>query len=149
MIVDVADVLSGVAEVGQVGSLRVEAVLVSRPGDGVGDSLPLVRVGAAHDVVARFGQVARVRGALATRLDAVGGLVPARWRDACHWPTHGEQGDSGRLFLFHIKSVTAGGQSIQDLATHSTYLRAFGIFVFSLAHSLPRWSHNTARFVTI
>ena len=60
MVIDASDVLPGMAKVGQVVTLRMEAVLVSRPGDGVGDSLPLVRVGAAPHVVANFWYVARV-----------------------------------------------------------------------------------------
>ena len=66
----------GVAEVGQMVSLRMEAVLVSRPGDSVGDTLPLVRVGAAPHVVARFWGVARVGDAILTGSDAVRGFVP-------------------------------------------------------------------------
>ena len=54
----------------------MEAVLVGRPGDGVGVSLPLVRVGAAPHVVARLGDVSRVGDAILTGFDAVGGLVP-------------------------------------------------------------------------
>ena len=65
----------GVAEVGQVISSRMEAVLVGRPGDGVGDAFPLVRVGTAPHVVARLGHVARVGDAVLTGSDAVGGLI--------------------------------------------------------------------------
>ena len=38
----------------------MEAALISRPGDGVGDSHPLVRVRAAPHVVVRLVDVARV-----------------------------------------------------------------------------------------
>ena len=71
------DVLPGVAEVGQVGALRMIAVLVSRPFHGVGDSLPVVRVGAAPHVVASVRLVARVGDAVLLSLNAVGRLVPA------------------------------------------------------------------------
>ena len=54
----------------------MEAVLVSRPVDGVGVFLPLVRVGAAPHVVASLGVVSRVGDALVAGSDAVGGLVP-------------------------------------------------------------------------
>ena len=55
----------------------MEAVLVGRPGDGVGDSLPLVRVGAAPHVVARLGDVAGVGDAVLLGLNAVGGFISA------------------------------------------------------------------------
>ena len=69
--------LSGVAEVGQVVALRVEAVLVGRPGDGVGDALPLVGEGAALHVVARLRLQTRVGDAVLDRRDPVGGLISA------------------------------------------------------------------------
>ena len=62
----------GVAEVGQVVTLRMEAVLVSRPGDGVGDSLPLVRVGAAPHVVTRFRNIPGIGDAVFVWRNAVG-----------------------------------------------------------------------------
>ena len=60
MVIDASNVLPGMAVVGQVVTIRVEAVFVSNPGDFVDDSLPLVRVGAAPHVVTRFWYVARV-----------------------------------------------------------------------------------------
>ena len=77
-ILNVADMFPGVAEVWQVGPLRVEAVLVGRPGDCVGDSLPLVRVGAAPHVVARLRNIARVGDALLTGADAVAGFISVK-----------------------------------------------------------------------
>ena len=68
----------GVAEVGEMVTNRVEAVLVSRPGDSVGDSLPSVRVRAAPHVVASLRGVARVRDAVFTGGDAVRSFVPAK-----------------------------------------------------------------------
>ena len=72
--------LSGVAEVGQMVSDRMEAVLIGRPVHSVGDSLPGVRVGAGHHVVAGVGGVARVRDAVSLGFDAVRRLVPVmKW----------------------------------------------------------------------
>ena len=73
--------LPGVAEVGQVVTNRVEAVLVSSPRDGVGDSLPFVRVGAAPHVVARLRLVPGIGDAILLRLDAVGSLIPRKVRE--------------------------------------------------------------------
>ena len=56
----IADVLPGVAEVWQVISDRMEAVLISNPVNSVGDSFPGVRVGTAPHVVASLRLVARV-----------------------------------------------------------------------------------------
>ena len=81
VLLDAANMLPGVAKVGQVVSLRVEAVLVSRPGDGVGDSLPRVRVGAAPHVVARLGDVARVGDAIFLSADSIGCLVTEKSGD--------------------------------------------------------------------
>ena len=79
MVRDEADVLPGVAEVGKVGALRVEAVLVGRPPDGVGDAVVAdVRVLALDDVVAAVRLVARVRDAARGRLDAVRRLVSGK-----------------------------------------------------------------------
>ena len=64
------------AKVGQVVALRMEAVLVSRPGDGVGDSLPLVRVGAAPHVAASLGIVTRVGDAILLDFDSVACFIP-------------------------------------------------------------------------
>ena len=68
------------SEVGQMVTLRMEAVLIGRPGDGVGDSLPLVRVGAAPHVVARLGNVAGVGNAVINGLDVICRFVPASVR---------------------------------------------------------------------
>ena len=68
----------GVAEVGQVVTNRVEAVLVRSPVDGVGDSLPSVRVRAAPHVVTRLRGIAGVRGAVFTGGDAVRSFIPAK-----------------------------------------------------------------------
>ena len=76
MLLNATDVFPGVTEVRQMVALRVEAVLIGRPGDGVGDALPLVRVGAAPHVVARFRDVARVGDAILIGFDAVSSLVP-------------------------------------------------------------------------
>ena len=67
-----------VAVVGQVVANRLEAVLVSRPGDRVGDSLPSVRVRAAPHVVTSLRGVARVRDTVFTGGDAVRSFVPAK-----------------------------------------------------------------------
>ena len=80
MVIDATDVFPGVTEVGQMFPLRMEAVLVSRPGDSVGDTLPLVRVGAAPHIVARFWDVARVGDAVLLSLNAIGGFVPDKTR---------------------------------------------------------------------
>ena len=78
MILHASDVLAGVAEVGQMVTLRVEAILVGRPGDRVGDALPFVRVRAAPHVVARLGDVAGVGDAVLAHFDAVGCLVSVK-----------------------------------------------------------------------
>ena len=79
---NVTNMFAGMAVVGQMSSLRMEAVLIGRPGDGVGDSLPLVRVGAAPHVVARLWDVAGVGNAVFLSLDTVGCLVPGKRRYA-------------------------------------------------------------------
>ena len=74
----ISDMLPGMTEVGQVVALRMEAVLVGRPGDGVGDAFPFIGEGAGHHVVARLRLEARVRDAVLGGLDAIGRLIPAR-----------------------------------------------------------------------
>ena len=68
-----------VAVVGQVVANRLEAVLVSSPGDGVGDSLPSVRVGAGPHVVTRFRHVPGIGDAFLSNVDAIACLVPEIW----------------------------------------------------------------------
>ena len=68
--------ISCVAVVGQMVANRLEAVLVSSPVDGVGDSLPSVRVGAVPHVVARFLYVPGIRDAFLSNADAIACLVP-------------------------------------------------------------------------
>ena len=68
-----------VAEVGQVVPPRMVAVLVSTPRDGVGDSFPLVRVGTAPHVVAKFWYVARVGDAFIWWFNVIGGLIPVKY----------------------------------------------------------------------
>ena len=76
MIFNEADVFPGVAKVRKMISDGVEAVLVSRPVHGVGDSLPLVGVGASHHVVASVGGAARVGDTISLGFDTVRGFVP-------------------------------------------------------------------------
>ena len=76
--IDAADVLAGVAVVGQVVALGVVAVLVGSPGDGVGDALPVVAVLARPHVVAQFLLVTRIRNAVLLSCDAVGCFVPEK-----------------------------------------------------------------------
>ena len=76
MVGHASDVFPGVAEVRKMISDGVEAVLVGRPGDGVGDSFPGVGVGAAPHVVASLGNVARVRDAVLIGLNSICCLVP-------------------------------------------------------------------------
>ena len=67
----IADVLPGVAEVWQVISDRMEAVLISNPVNSVGDSFPGVRVRATPHVVASLRLVARVGDAFFACFDPV------------------------------------------------------------------------------
>ena len=71
-----ADVVPGMAVVRQMVTNWVEAVLVSCPMHRIGDTIPLVRVGASPHVVAWLRNIARVGDALLTGSDAVGSLEP-------------------------------------------------------------------------
>ena len=59
-------------------SLGEEAVLIGLPGDGVGDALPLVRVGALPHVVTRLRLVSREGCAVLFSLNSIGCLVPEK-----------------------------------------------------------------------
>ena len=72
--------LAGVAEVGQMVTNRMEAVLVSPPMNSVGFALPGVRIPASPYVVAGPWYVARVGDTAFLSLDAVGGLESAAQR---------------------------------------------------------------------
>ena len=77
MVLNITDVFPSVAEVGQMISNWMITVLIGRPGDGVGDALPGVRVGAAPHVVSRLGHVAGIGDAVLLSFNAVCCPVPA------------------------------------------------------------------------